>query len=381
MTKNKILITCPPRANVHLAEEVKSLGFKVFSTDRMGVETSGTLKDTMKLNLHLRSGNRVLWLVESFNVVNPNQLYNKIKYIRWEKYMKPDGYFSIQSYVKNDYIRDTKYANLKVKDAIADRFVENHGQRPNSGPDLDRTVLFLHWKLDECSIYIDTSGETIAKHGYRKIPFKAPMLESLAAATINASKWDRNSNFINPMCGSGTLAIEAAMMAIDKAPGLLRDNYGFMHVEGYEPQVWEKLKEEARQKIKSTLPFKIIASDLSLEALRAAKLNAEKAGVSEFITYENCDFRKTEVPEDGGVVFLNPEYGERMGDEKELEGIYNEIGNFFKQSCSGYIGYVFTGNLNLAKKIGLRTKRKIEFFNGKIDCRLLEYELYQGTKQ
>ncbi|MDH5474630.1 MAG: class I SAM-dependent RNA methyltransferase [Cyclobacteriaceae bacterium] len=380
---SKIVITCPPRINVHLAKEVEHLGFKVHKTDRMGVQIIGTFNDAMKLNLHLRTGSKVLYQIHSFKAVHPDDLYKAVKKFPWEEYIKSDGYVSIQSYVKNDFIRDTKFANLRVKDGIADRYMEKFDRRPDSGPDSSQTVIFLHWQLDNCNIYIDTSGETIAKHNYRKIPFKAPMLEALASATILASDWDKKSSFINPMCGSGTLAIEAALMAIEKPPGLMRENFGFMHIVGYNYLYWEKIVKQAQENVIEVdrLPFDIIASDLSPEALSAARTNARNAGVEHLITFEKCDFRDTLIPDDGGVVFLNPEYGERLGDEKELEGVYTEIGDFFKKRCSGHKGYVFTGNLNLAKKIGLKAKRRVEFYNGKIDARLLEYELYSGSKR
>ena len=382
-SSSKIVVTCPPRISPHLAKEVEDLGFSVDRIDRMGVQLKGSFNDTMKLNLYLRSGYRVLYQIHAFRATRPDDVYHEVKRFPWEEYLDPDGYVSIQSYVKNDYILDTKFANLRVKDGIADRFMSKFKKRPDSGPDTSKAVIFLHWHLNNCALYIDTSGETIAKHNYRKIPFKAPMLEALAAATISASNWDRKSHFVNPMCGSGTLAIEAALMAINKPPGLMRENFGFMHINGYNYLLWEKLRKEAQEKVIDTnrLPFKIIASDLSAEALSAARTNAKNAGVEHLIDFERCDFRRTLIPKSRGVVFINPEYGERLGDEKELEEVYSYIGDFFKQSCSGYTGYVFTGNLNLAKRVGLRAKKRIEFFNGKIDSRLLEYELYAGTRR
>ncbi len=381
MTSSKIVITCPPHINTHLAKEIESLGFEVKSINRMGVEIEGSFNDTMYLNLHLRTGYRVLYLVKSFEATTPEQLYDEVCHIKWEELIDKEGYFSIQSYVKNDYIYDSKYANLKIKDAIADRFVREFGVRPDSGPSIDKVVLFLHWKLNECNLYIDTSGETIAKHGYRKIPFKAPMLEALAASTIQASAWDGQSSFVNPMCGSGTLAIEAALIAIKKAPGLMRDNFGFMHIKGYNYAYWDKIRKEAEEAILESLPFQIVASDISPEALKVSRKNAEYAKVSHLINFELCDFTRTTIPDTAGVVMINPEYGERLGEEEALVEIYQQIGDFFKKNCSGYMGYIFTGNMNLAKKIGLRAKRRMEFFNAKIDCRLLEYELYKGSKR
>lgn len=364
-----------------LVGEVEALGMKVVKKGLMDVELEGTMEDCMKLNLNLRTGHRVLWHVETFNAGHPDILYRKISRLPWENYISPDGYISIGSYVVNDHINHTGFANLRTKDGIVDRMQEVFGRRPQSGPDNSKTVIFLHWRASDCSIYIDTSGDTIAKHGYRKLPFKAPMQETLASATIMVSQWDRKSHFVNPMCGSGTLAIEAAMIATNKPPGLLRDNFGFMHVKGYDPVLWRDLKEEALKKVINQLDFKIIASDLSPLAIDAAKKNAAYAGVDHLIDFEVCDFQETTVPEGGGVVMFNPEYGERLGEEETLMETYHSIGDFFKKKCQGYFGYIFTGNFKLAKNVGLKTKRKLEFYNSKIECRLLEYELYSGTRR
>jgi len=207
------------------------------------------------------------------------------------------------------------------------------------------------------------------------------MQEALAAAVILATKWDRKSAFINPMCGSGTLAIEAALLASNKAPGLMRHNFGFSHIKGYDDTVWKDLRQEAARKTSRTLSFPIIASDNDPRALSAARENAKSARVDHLIRFELCDFEETPIPDTNkGIVILNPEYGERMGEEEILEETYGFIGDFFKKKCKGYTGYIFTGNMDLAKKVGLKAKRRIEFYNAKIDCRLLEYELYEGTR-
>ena len=297
------------------------------------------------------------------------------------KYIPVDGYFSITSYVKNEHIKDDRFANVRVKDAIADRFMEKFGKRPDSGPSRDNVVIHLYWKDEKVRIYFDTSGNTISKHGYRKIPFKAPMIESLAASTLIASGWDRKSHFVNPMCGSGTLAIEAALLATNTSPGLYREFLGFMHLKGYEEESWENYYRLASMQAQDSLDFKIIATDISKKALWAAQENAKIAQVDHLIEFHQCDFQETPVPEAPGVVFMNPEYGERLGDEKILEGTYKQIGDFMKQKCQGYDGFIFTGNMNLAKFIGLRTSARIPFMNAKIECRLLKYELYRGTKK
>jgi putative N6-adenine-specific DNA methylase len=208
------------------------------------------------------------------------------------------------------------------------------------------------------------------------------MLESLAAANLLALKWDRKSAFINPMCGSGTLAIEAALFASNRKPGLYRSNYSFMHLCGFEESFYFNFYKEIETAVLENYTAKIIASDISEDAVNISKVNAGIAGVEDMITFELCDFASTTIPEnEAGVIFFNPEYGDRLGDEIELEETYSRMGDFLKQKCKGYWGYIFTGNLELAKKIGLKPKRRIEFYNGKIDCRLFEYELYAGSRE
>ena len=291
-----------------------------------------------------------------------------------------DGYFSVTSTVDHPSINNSLFANVKVKDAIADRFRERTSERPNSGPLLHGTVIHLFWRDHQAEIFIDTSGETLAKHGYRKIPGHAPMLESLAAATLLATVWDRRSPFLNPMCGSGTIAIEAALLATHRSPGLYRSNYAFKHILGFDEAWYEDQKVKLKKQVKDIKGLKIIATDISGDAINISRINAGAAGVADLIEFSQGDFENTKIPQEGGVIYFNPEYGGRMGSETELETTYGRIGDFLKKKCKGYTGYIFTGNLNLAKKIGLKASRKIEFYTSKIDCRLLEYELYDGSK-
>lgn len=302
--------------------------------------------------------------------------------MEWEELIDFAGYFSVTSNVDNPTITTPLFANLKVKDAIVDRFREKKNIRPNSGSDANKTVVHLYWKDDEADVFLDTSGETLAKHGYRKIPGKAPMLEALAASTIMATQWDQKSPFINPMCGSGTLAIEAALLATNRRPGLYRMNYGFMHILGYDEEVFFAERRILKDQVIKNADVQIIATDISEDAVDVTRRNAKTAGVDTLITFEVCDFEETPVPEGGkGVVVFNPEYGERLGVHSKLELTYKRIGDFMKKNCKGYFGYIFTGNPDLAKKIGLKADKKIEFYNGKLDCRMLEYELYDGTRR
>jgi 23S rRNA G2445 N2-methylase RlmL len=381
MEKTKILITCPKGLPPYLKQEVSALGFPVIDETVAGIETEGTIDDTMVLNLMVRTGHRVLLHLHSFAAEDAWDLYKGTAEIEWERYIDENEYLSVHSSVDNPSITNPLFANVKCKDAIVDRIKEKRGKRPDSGPDMTGSVVFLYWKGNRCSLYLDTSGEPLAKRGYRKIPVKAPMQETLAAAVVMATGWTGSSNFVNPMCGSGTLAIEAALLALNRAPGILRSNFGFMHLKGFNKIKWEELRKKARAAAAKTFDGKMVASDNNPAAIRAARNNAATAGVEHLIEFAVCDFRETIVPDGGGVIILNPEYGERLGSIAELEAAYKDMGDFFKQKCKGYKGYIFTGNFDLAKKIGLRTKRKIQFFNSNIECRLLEYELYEGSKK
>ncbi len=355
------------------------LGYPVIDETVAGIETEGSLDDTMQLNLSLRTAHRVLLHLKSFTAEDAADLYTKASEIEWERYIDKNEYLSVHSSVDNPTITNPLFANVKCKDAIVDRIKNKCGCRPDSGPEMTGAVVFLYWKGNRCSIYLDTSGEPLAKRGYRKIPLKAPMQETLAAAIVMAAGWKGSGNFINPMCGSGTIAIEAALIALNRTPGILRSNYGFMHIKGFDKDKWDELRTRTKAMGTKTLNGKIIATDNNPSAIRAARNNASTAGVEHLIEFAICDFKETRIPAGGGVVILNPEYGERLGKQTMLENTYREIGDFFKQKCKGYKGYIFTGNFDLIKKVGLRSKRKIPFFNSNIECRLLEYELYEGS--
>jgi putative N6-adenine-specific DNA methylase len=379
--KGKVVVTCKDRFAPYLEKELLELGFKPNQVFRTHIELYASLNDCIDLNLHLRTASHVLYEIKSFYLHKADDIYRRVKSLPWEDYIDVDTYFSVVSHVENESVNNPLFVNVKVKDAIVDRFREKFGRRPDTGSDFNGAVFQIYWKDTQASLYFNTSGETLAKHGYRKIPGHAPMLEALASATVYASDWDRASPFINPMCGSGTLAIEAVLMATGRYPGLFRDYYAFMFIKGYEDDVYQKIHKKMEDKIFDRPGLRIIASDISEQAVLFAKENAGIAGVEELISFEVCDFEDTTVPPDeNGVVFFNPEYGERLGEEGDLGETYKRMGDFLKQKCAGYSGYIFTGNMALAKRVGLRTSKRVEFYNGTIDCRLLKYELFKGKK-
>ena len=378
---SKIIITCSNRLSPYLQKELEALGYQPKRVFKTGVELIGTMNDCIKLNLHLRCASQILYSIDEFEANNAEEVYERIFLVEWEKVFSLKTKFSVTSTVHHRTINNDMFVNVKVKDAIVDRFKFKTGARPDSGNDLSGAVVHLFWTDEGAELFLDTSGETLSKHGYRKIPGKAPMMESLAAATILASKWDKKSPFINPMCGSGTLAIEALMIATNRKPGLYKTNFAFMYLTDFDENFYKKEAAKLKDNIINS-NIKIIATDIDEEAVYGAKKNAAFANVDAMIDFDVCDFEQTLIPENkNGVIFINPEYGDRLGVVSELENTYSRIGDFMKKKCGGYTGYIFTGNLDLAKRIGLKPSRRYEFYNSTIDCRLLEYELYAGTRR
>jgi putative N6-adenine-specific DNA methylase len=358
-----------------------SLGHVVQTAQETAVEINGTTTDAMKLNLHLRTANHVLLLLNDFPCMTPEDLYRHVSFVEWEKLLSPDGYLSVIAGGDSRAINNWVFVSQKVKDAIVDRIAEVAGRRPNAGPEKSAFVVNCYWVKDHCWLYLNTSGQKLSDRGYRRIPHKAPMRETLAAGVLMATGYDGSQPLVNPMCGSGTLAIEAGLIAAGRPPGLLRSNFGFMHALDFDDTAWQTIRRQAHKAKGGTSVRPIIATDIDDRAIRAAEQNAKTAGVDHLIQFRQCDFADTQIPSESGHVLLNPEYGQRLGEIGELEQTYARIGDFFKQKCPGWTGWIFTGNPTLAKKVGLRASRRIPFFNGPIECRLLKYELYTGTRE
>jgi len=382
-----ILITFSAGLLDYVRQEVEDLGCRTGASHRTGLEIEGNQYDAMRLNLHLRTAHNVLFLLKQFRCESPDELYGNVIQLPWEDMISPTEYVSVVGRINTEYVNNSMYASLKAKDAIVDRIASRTGSRPDSGKDKDNVVVQLYWKDDLCRLYLNTSGLKLSDRGYRKMPGKAPLRESLAAAIVIATGYDGSGPLVCPMCGSGTLAIEAALIASRRAPGLLRSNYGFMHMKYFDESIWKQMRAEALKKSKSRggragfKPARIIATDIDAEAVEAARKNATTAGVSHLIDFDVCDFAATAIPPGPGIIVMNPEYGLRLGEIEKLKSTYKRIGDFFKQKCAGYTGYIFTGNPALSKAIGLRTCRRFEFYNANIECRLLKYELYAGTKE
>ena len=398
-----IIISCAKALSRWTEQEVLSMGYKPIEVTENTVGVRGAMRDVFRLNLQLRTAHRVLVPLLRTTCRGIRDLYEAVRSIDWENLLDADGYFSVSSIAHNRTIRDTRIPSLYTKDAIADRMRERCQQRPDSGGDNIGAAVFVYWERDEVIIYLDTSGEPLSKRGYRRIPGSAPMQETLAAACLMGMGWKGDRPFLSPMCGSGTPAIEAAMIAMNKAPGSLKGHFAFQSIKGYSriipgekaptvaprqtagatpEQIWKEMVLEAKKKERRDNLPRIIATDISPEAVDNAQTNAITAGVAEFIEFHACDFAETPVPEVSapppgetkGCVFFNPEYGIRLGDPEELKPIYARIGTFMNEKCRGWTGALITGNPDLAAQVNLYYRNRIQFFNGPIDCRLFIYE-------
>ncbi len=393
-----IIVSCAKELSRWTEIELKAMGYKIVERTENTVVVRGEFDDVMRLNLNLRTAHRVLVPLLRADCRKIKDLYELVYSIDWENILDADGYFSVSSIVHNDTIRDTRIPSLYAKDAIADRMRDKCQRRPDSGGMNIGAAVFVYWERNEIIVYIDTTGEPLSKRGYRKIPGSAPMQETLAAACIMAMGWDGKSPFVFPMCGSGTPAIEAVMMAMNRAPGLLKGHFAFQSIKGYTriipgrkapriaprqtagaspEQLWREKLIEAREQEKTENLPKIIATDISPDAIENAHTNAIAAGVAPYIDFAACDFAETKIPEEKGMIFFNPEYGIRLGTEEELAPVYRRMGEFMAEKCAGYMGGVITGNPKLAQEIPLVYRNRVPFFNGPIDCRLF---IYDGCK-
>lgn len=363
-----------------LANELHEIGVADVEILTRAVKYRGNQEILYKSNLYLRTAIKILKPIATFNVNNTEKLYEKIQTIQWDEYFSTSQTFAIDGITKSEIFTHSQFVALKSKDAIVDQFRTKYGVRPSvdiEDPDLR---INIHIYDTTCTVSLDSSGKSLGKRGYKLHQVKAPLSEVLAAGIILLTGWDKKSNFIDVMCGSGTFPIEAALIARNIAPGSFR-TFNFENWNDFDPVLWSKLKREAKRNI---LPFKeglIHAIDIEKNAIDTSRENAERAGVGSFIKFRNVDFFKSEPEIDNGMVIMNPPYGERLEDRDDIIPLYQDIGTHLKKAYNGYDAWILSGNLDAFKFIGLRPSKKIPLFNGPIDCRLNKFELYQGSKK
>ena len=360
-----------------LADELKSLGAESIKMERRAVSFMGDQEILYKANFCLRTAIRVLKPVAEFDVTKKEQLYTHAKKVVWTDFLALGKTFAIDSTVQSETFVNTMYASLKVKDAIADHFREATGKRPSvntSDPDIRINV---HLMGNQCTLSLDSSGESLHKRGYRVGQGEAPLNEILAAGMILLSGWHGERDFLDPMCGSGTLLIEAAMIARGIPPGIYRKSFGFERWPDFNEKLFADIYNGEYEK---EFNGKIIGSDISVKSIAIAKVNIKNAGLSKWIEVKVEDITKLEPPFENGIIITNPPYGERIKPQS-IQELYTAIGNTLKNRYSGYEAWVLSGSVDGLKSIGLKPSRKIDLYNGAIACSYRCYNLFQGSRK
>ncbi|NBO92260.1 MAG: RNA methyltransferase [Planctomycetia bacterium] len=364
--------TCGRGIEPLLANELLALNALDVTPGRGGVSFSGDRALMVRANLWLRTAVRVLWPILEAKVESPDELYQVVQTVDWTKYLTPDHTLAVDSNVRDSRITHSKYAALRVKDAICDQFVSRQGRRPSVDVVRPMVALNLHLYRNHAILSLDSSGESLHKRGYRPHLTVAPLNEALAAALVMRSGWTGDTPFFDPLCGGAVLPIEAAWLAMRRPAGLTRKHFGFMGWLDYRVAEWAEIRDEARRGVLNSPAAPVRGSDLRADVVAHAERNASAAGIGHAIKFERADVQRIRLDGPPGVVMCNPPYGERIGEEKELIPLYRSLGDLAKRS-PGWKFWVFTGNPRLAQAVGLTPREEIPFYNGRIPCRLLRF--------
>jgi putative N6-adenine-specific DNA methylase len=356
------------------AQELGALGLSVLDVSPASVTFASEREGMYRANLWLRTALRVLLPVAQFDAGGPEELYRQALSVPWEQWIEPTRTFAVDASVHSRFVSHSQYAALRVKDAVVDRLRDRFGRRPSvdvARPDVQLRVTVRERRVD---LALDSSGEPLSRRGYRLRGGVAPLNEAVAAAMVLFSGWDKKSHLVDPLCGSGTLLVEAALVAGNVAPGSLGRSFGFMTWPQFDRALWDRLLSEARCAVCRPRSGLILGGDRSADAVTAARENAERAGVSSYVEVRHTSFLELAVPPPPGVVLTNPPYGVRL-DASRLAGLYRDLGDRLKRAYGGYEAWVLSGNLSALKSLGLRSARRITLLNGNIECRLVHYPI------
>lgn len=358
------------------AQELERLGAKQVRPDFTGVHFSGDRTLLYQVNLWARTVFRVLVTLREFPCPNADRLYTEVQKIDWKQYIQPHNTLAVNATGGNRQLNHTHFTALQVKNAIIDQQRRQFGQRSSVDTENPDLLINVHIYQDRCILSLDSSGGSLHRRGYRPAMGLAPLKETLAAALLDMAEWEPDLPFLDPLCGSGTLPLEASLKALNIAPGLFRPEFAFEKWPDFDQPLWTQLLDEAEESQIPQLKAPIMGSDKDAEILEQARINARQCQISDQIKFTQTDIKNLEAPADKGVIICNPPYGERLGDAAELGDFYKLLGDVFKQRFKGWTAFVLTGNKELAKRVGLKAARRIPVYNGSIPCTLLKYELY-----
>jgi putative N6-adenine-specific DNA methylase len=367
--------TCARGLEPILAQELVALGASSITPGRGGVAFEGGQALVYQANLWLRTAVRVLQPVLEADVRSTDELYDSVRSVDWSAYMTPDHTLAVDCNVRNSSITHSQYAARRVKDAICDQFRERVGRRPSVDTERPGIGINLHIAHDHAILSLDSSWDSLHKRGYRPVQTRAPLNEALAAGLLLHLGYDGSVPLYDPMCGSGTFAIEGAWIALHRPPGLTRKWFGFYGWLDFDKSLWSAIRDEARRGVRTTLPCPIGGSDVRTDAFEFARGNARTAGVGNLLNFNRQDLKQARPPAGPpGLLISNPPYGERLGEEKELEPLYRSLGDTFAARWPCWKLALFTANDRLARKVGLLARRSTPFFNGSLMCKLWEFE-------
>ena len=377
MNKYECYLTCPRGLETVLSQEIEEIINKKNIIDKGGVKFQGTKKDIYKLNYYSRVGMNLLIELFKGNINNIDSLYKLIYQYDWQKLISPDKTFLIKTRVNSKFINNHNFTTLKIKDAIVDKIKMQCGKRPSIDKKNPDYYLTVYIKDNKVIIYLNSSGKPLFMRGYRTKIHKAAINESLASGILKLTNWETNKILYDPMCGSGTFIIEAAMQKFNIPSGILREKYAFFNFKNFDDKLWEAIKIDGMNNI-NYQKIKLYGSDIIEKNINLCIESANKLNIEKYISFKKSNFRNILPIENTGTILINPPYGHRIGEITKLQSLYKNYGNHIKNNFSGFNGYIFTGNLELLKYVGLRTKQKIILKNGKIDCRLAYYPLKKG---
>jgi len=360
-----------------LADEISALGGLNIEKLNRAVRFYGNKELLYRSNLYLHTALRILLPVMSSYIETQDDLYNRVREFEWEKFMKLGNTFAIDTVLNSDIFNHSQYVSLRVKDAIADRFRDKFRRRPSVNTENPDILINVHLSGKELSLSVDTSGESLHRRGYRLDEVKAPISEVLAAGMILLSGWDGKEDFYDPMCGSGTIGIEAALIARKIPPGIFRRKFGFESSPDFDQELWTSIFDEIEE---TEWQGNIFSSDVSQKALTIASRNAKQASVLKNIKYQEIAFENYPKITKNGIAIINPPYGERMT-KTDINSFYCMIGNVMKKSFSGTDVWIISNNAEAMKNIGLKYSTRHKLFNGQLECSFNKYEIYEGSRK
>ncbi len=365
--------TTPRGLEKVLQSELRALGIEKTTVGIAGVSFFSNWADCYKANLELVSASRVLYPVLDFPAYEPDQIYHSVLKHDWTKYIDPKQTIAVDSSVRDSIIKDLRICALKTKDAVVDQFREKFGIRPDvntENPDMQISVRLVK---NKCTVSLDTSGGSLHLRGYRDRGAPAPLKENLAAALIKMTGWDQNSPLIDPMCGSGTFCIEAALMALKIPPGSFRKKFGFQRWKTFQPEPYKIIVEDINQRQLSDVPFRIYGYDVEGRAVAASKAHSENAGTQIATLFRKQDILELVPAPSPGIIITNPPYGERMGDSTQLVALYSKLGTVLKSKFRGWQAYVLASDSELINAIGITPEKSWRVFNGAIECQFVKF--------